>query len=128
MLWLLLSCGAPEDCALRSEVVSYTPDCSTAELVRYDGESRVAVGGYGGALVLYLPETLEADTVYGGTTGNPLLALLNLTDQGSEEIAFARNSTMTLARIGPQEAELYVSLDFDSGEVFGPLVVSVRAQ
>lgn len=128
MLWFLLSCSAPEDCTLHSEVVSYTPDCSTAELVRYDGETRVAVGGYGGALVLYLPEDLAADTVYGGTTGNPLLALLNLTDEGTEEIAFARTSTMTLARIGPQEAELYVSLDFDSGEVVGPLVVPVRTQ
>jgi hypothetical protein len=127
VLWLLLSCGEPEDCALRSEVLSYTPDCSTAELVRYDGESRIAVGGYGGALVMYLPEDLAADTIYGGTTGNPFLALLSLTDQGTEEIAFARTSTMTLARIGPQEAELYVNLDFDSGAVLGPLVVPVRA-
>ena len=106
----------------------YTPDCSTAELVRYDGESRIAVGGYGGALVLYLPEELESDTVYGGTSGNPLLALLNLTEQGTEEVAFARTSTMTLARIGPREAELYVSLDFDSGLISGPLVLPVRAQ
>jgi hypothetical protein len=127
VLWLLLSCGDTEDCTLLSAVPDFTPSCDSAELVRYDGESRLAVGGIGGVLTLYLPEELEADT-YGGMTGNPLLAILTLTTQGSEETAFGRTSTMTIARIGPTEAELRLSLDFDSGEVSGPLVVPVRVE
>lgn len=127
MLWLLLSCGDADDCALKSTVTDYTPDCASAELVRYTGESRLAVGGFGGVLVLYLPEELTADTTYGGTSGNPLLAILSLTDSG-EEVAFGRTSTFTLATIGPEQAELVVSLDFDSGSISGPLIVPVREE
>lgn len=126
MIWILLSCDASDDCALRSEVETWTPDCTTAELVRYDGESRLAVGGFGGVLTLYLPEDIEADTTYGGMTGNPLLAILSLAE--GDETAFGRTSTMTLARIGPAEAELQLSLDFDSGAISGPLVVPVSSQ
>ena len=97
-------------------------------MIQYDGESRLAVGGYGGVLTLYLPEDLEADTTYGGTTGNPLLAILSLTDLGREEVAFSRTSTMTLARIESKEAELRLNLDFDSGEISGPLVVPVSQE
>ena len=124
MLWFLFSCSDP--CSLSSAVPDFTPVCESAELVQYSGESRLAVSGEDGVLVLYLPEDLESGTKYGGTTGNPLLAVLTLT--GREEVAFARMSTMTLDSIGPQEAELSLSLDFDSGDVSGPLVVPVRVE
>jgi hypothetical protein len=126
VLWLLLSCGDADDCTLHSEIAAWTPDCTTAELVHYDGESRLAVGGFGGALTLYLPQDLEVGTTYGGMTGNPLLAILSLTS--GDETAFGRTSTMTLARIGPSEAELQLTLDFDSGDVSGPLVVPVSTR
>jgi hypothetical protein len=126
VFWLLLSCGDTSDCALQSEVEAWTPDCTTAELVRYDGESRLAIGGFGGVLTLYLPEDIAADTTYGGMTGNPLLAVLSLTT--GDETAFGRTSTMTLAQLGPSEAELQLTLDFDRGEVSGPLVVPVSSQ
>ncbi|MDG1479493.1 MAG: hypothetical protein P8R54_07875 [Myxococcota bacterium] len=125
MFWLLLSCGEINDCALQSQVEAWTPDCGTAELVRYDGESRLAVGGFGGVLTLYLPEDITAGTTYGGMTGNPLLAVLALT--AGDETAFGRTSTMTLAQLGPSEAELQLTLDFDSGAVSGPLVVPVSS-
>ena len=127
MLWLLLSCGETDNCTLSSTVTDYTPDCTSAELVRYTGESRLAVGGLGGVLTLYLPEELTADTIYGGTSGNSMLAILSLTETG-DEVAFGRTSTFTLAAIGPEEAELRLSLDFDSGTVAGPMVVPVRLE
>ena len=126
MLWILLSCGDVNDCTLSSDVPSFIPDCDTAQLVRYAGESRLAIGGSGGVLTLYLPEDLDAGTIYGGTSGNALLSILSLSDR--EEIAFDRTSTMTIAQIGPAEAELQLSLDFDSGAIEGPLQVPVLLQ
>ncbi len=130
MIWMLLACSA-EDCALRSTLSSYTPDCLTAALVQYSGESRVVVGGTGGVLTVYLPESLTEQTTYGGTSGNSMLAILEVVSASGDSdalLSFDRTSTLTLAHLSGTEAELQLSLDFDGGTVSGPLFLPVSSR
>lgn len=116
----LLSCGDDLDdsCGLQSTLTGYTPDCSTAGVTFYAEETRAAVGGVGGYLVLYLPADLIAGEVYGGTSGNPMTALLTLSD-GSEELAKARTSTVRVGSVGPAGVELGLRLSLSDGEITG---------
>lgn len=122
---LLLGCGDPEEvCGLESTLPEYTPFCETAGLTVYPDESRVAVGGTGGYLVLSLPPELSEGEVYGGTSGQPMLALLTLGD-GSEELATARTSTVRVGALDSSTVELGLWLNFDSGEINGAFQVPV---
>jgi hypothetical protein len=122
---LVLGCGdSPEVCGLESTLPEYAPLCDTAGLTFYPDESRVAVGGSGGYLVLSLPPELVVGEVYGGTSGRPLLALLTLGD-GSEELANARTSTVRVGSLSESTVALGLWLYFDSGEVTGAFQVPV---
>ena len=112
------------ECSLESTLDYFAPSCDGAQLGRYDGESRLFVQGEGGVLVLYLPEELE-EVTYGGTSGNPLIAMLTL-DDGSELSAFGRNSWATFGAISEEQATLRLALSFDDGDVMGPLTAEME--
>lgn len=123
---LLLSCEdkSDGDCGLQSTVAGYTPDCTTAGVTFYTEETLAAVGGAGGYLVLYLPPDVSAGEVYGGTSGNPMTAILTFADE-SEELAKARTSTVRVGSVGPQGVELGLSLSLPSGEITGAVTAPV---
>ena len=108
--------GAP--CGLQSSLPAYTPDCETAGAATYPDETRLVVGGTGGYLTVSLPPDVQAGTVYGGTTGEPLLAVLTL-GSGAELLAEGRTSTVRVARADGDELEAGLSLEFAGGEITG---------
>ena len=118
------ACTQPKDesCQLKSSVEDFQPDCHSAELVHLTGESRIAIPGGDYTLVAYLPETLN-ETVYGGTSGNPLILLL----EGEEtDSAKTRTSTITFDSLESDSALVVISADFGAGEVNGPITLTVR--
>ena len=118
---------------MESTVPGYVPLCETSGLSLYPDETRVAVGGSGGYLVLSLPPDLTSGVVYGGTSGNSLLAILTLQDSGSdadgevlsEELARTRTSTVRVGAVGDDVVELGLWLTFDVGEVTGAQAVPI---
>jgi len=123
-LLLFAGCEPEATCGLQSSVPGFSPDCDTAGTAFYDEETRVAIGGTGGYLVLYLPAPLEAGAVYGGTSGNPLTALLTLADD-QELLGIPRTSSVRVAAVDAGRAELGLSLDFDTGEITGAVTAPV---
>ena len=121
---LLFACKpTPDDCSLSSTVPRFSPDCDTAALYRYPGESRLIVPGtQEGTLIAWLPEELDTSE-YGGTSGNPLDVSLELGD--AQTWATDRTTTLTFASLGHDEAELRLHADFSEGVVSGPLAVPV---
>jgi hypothetical protein len=116
----MLGCTSQDSdtCGLTSTISGYIPDCTTAGIAFYDDETRAAIGGEGGYLVVYLPAELEAGEVYGGMTGSPLSAILTLSD-GRELVSIPRQSTVRVASVGPRGAELGLSLSLDEGDIEG---------
>ena len=113
------------DCGLQSTVSDYAPDCATAGLALYPDETRLAVGGVGGYLVVSLPADATAGEVYGGRTGEPLLALLTLSD-GRELLSDERGSTVRVASAGAGSWTLGLALEFAAGGVDGAVTAPVR--
>jgi hypothetical protein len=107
-------CAPPEEgCGLESTVGWYAPSCA-AVLVRYPEETRLFVDDL---LVGYLPAEVAPETVYGGTSGNPLTLLLG------ESLATARLSTVTF---GASLTEVRIEADFSEGEVWGIVEAELR--
>lgn len=117
MLCLLsLACTSPEDlkppCELNSSYPGYTPACS-AVLAQFPEESRLQIDG---RLTAFLPPDVQAETPYGGLSGNPLTILLD------EDLAISRESTLTF---GPEFLSARIVAVFVDGEVSGVLVPTV---
>jgi hypothetical protein len=98
----------PEPCELNSSYPGYTPECS-AVLAQFPEESRLQVDG---RLTAFLPPDVQADTPYGGLSGNPLTILLD------DDLAISRESTLTF---GPDFLIARIVAVFDDGQVSGVL-------
>lgn len=109
---LCVACTSPEDqtqpCELSSSYPGYTPECS-AVLAQFPEESRLQIDG---RLTAFLPPDVQAETPYGGLSGNPLTILLD------EDLAISRESTLTF---GPEFLSARIVAIFDDGEVSGVL-------
>ena len=100
---LSLGCAEPAapTCELTSTIEGFEPSCEEAELHEFEGESRLIVAGTGGTLVAYLPEQLS-EQVYGGTSGNYLLVLLEI--GGVELSPNDRQTTVTFGELTDDQA------------------------
>ncbi len=115
LTFLLTACtGSAGDCDVQSTVSGYESSCEGV-LVLYLEESRLIVDG---RLVAYLPADVRTETVYGGTTGNVMIMILD-----GVEVADGRTSTITF---GSDLREVHVHGTFTSGSVVGILQVSVE--
>ena len=109
---LAVGCSSPEEpaapCELTSSYPGYTPQCS-AVLALFPEESRLQIDG---RLTAFLPPDVQAETPYGGLSGNSLTILLD------EDLAISRESTLTF---GPDFLSARIVAVFDDGEVSGVL-------
>lgn len=112
LVLLGVACTPPEElatpCELSSSYPGYTPQCS-AVLAQFPEESRLQIDG---RLTAFLPPDVQAETPYGGLSGNPLTILLD------EDLAISRESTLTF---GPELLSARIVAVFDDGEVRGVL-------
>ena len=107
---------------MTSALDAFEPLCS-GEMIQYVGETRVFINGLGGTMTAFLPESVAPGT-YGGTSGQPLTVILDLS-AGDELLADDRLSSITFARVDEDEAELRIVADFDGQAVKGPLIVPI---
>ena len=127
---LSLACAPPLECTLQSTLEGFQPDCS-AELVQYPQESRLALSGDSGTLLAYLPPELQPETIYGGTSGSPLIVILELALPSGVARTLSpieRTSTLSLIDLRVGSADLYLSLSFEEGALSGPISVPVRRE
>lgn len=118
--------GCAEDgfpCRLNSTLSSYVPDCETAGMNLYPEETRIALGGEGGYLVLLFPPVTDGE-VYGGQSGNEMIALLTYAD-GEEEMAKSRRSTIRVGDLDEFSVTMGLWLLFSEGEITGTVSVPV---
>ena len=116
------ACQVDDTCSLQSNIDGFQPICEEAAFARYTDETRVAIPGDAGMLVLSLPPDLEEEATYGGTTGNPLYVTLELLDEDSAIVAHApesRTSTIVIGAIDSESILIRCNLDFSFGEITG---------
>jgi hypothetical protein len=128
MLFLLLACALPDgdderdDCEVEASIADFEPECETALLLRYTGESRLQLPGNGGTLTAFLPEDVQP-IEYGGESGQWLHVVLDL---GSTElVAVPEQTTLRVAELRDSEADFFLQVVFEGGAVEGPLTAGI---
>jgi hypothetical protein len=117
----LPGCSA-DGCPLRSTIAGYDPDCESARIAFFADETVVSIPGVdGGSLDLWLPADAAAGD-YGGTTGNPLAALVE-TDAGTW-LAETREARLTLMDPTADPVTITLVVDVEVGDVRGTLAVA----
>lgn len=116
----LSGCGA-DDCPLRSTIAGFDPDCGSARIAFFAEETVVSIPGVdGGSLELWLSADPAAGD-HGGTSGNPLTALVE-TDAGSW-LAETRAARLNLVDPTADPVTVTLVVEVDAGEVRGTLAI-----
>ena len=112
----LWGCVPPEEdngCLVASDLTEFQPVCSQALLGLYDEQTILELpGGSGAVLTAYL-EASPSIQAYGGETGNSLSMILEVHSESWS--AVGRNSTLTVASLEEDIAELRIDAHFADG-------------